>query len=208
MKAFTTPRLWIFIWGGLGALFLVYVIISASVQPRDLNRSSKCSISVKDRDQALLTGDMIGFTYAFPPRGMPEAFFQFDGEDLTLADFRGKTILVNFWATWCPPCVKELPSLNGLQGRLGSDEFEVVAVAADPKGPEIAREFLARHNINNLKLYTDQRLRLTGAIGGGAVLPISILYSQDGKEIGRLIGEADWESPEAIRLVQNAIDCS
>ncbi len=207
MKAFATPRLWIYIWSGLGAAFLLYIIVSAASQPGGQTVVAACKVSVKDRHPSFLVGDMADFTYAFPPRQAPTAAFQKDDVSLSLADFRGKTILVNFWATWCPPCLKELPSLNALQGALGSDKFEVVAVAADPKGPEEARKYLDRLNINNLTLYTDERLRLASSVGSGAVLPVSILYSPEGAEVGRLVGEADWSGEAARRLVSNAIDC-
>ncbi|MBL4619587.1 MAG: TlpA family protein disulfide reductase, partial [Marinicaulis sp.] len=126
-------------------------------------------------------------------------------ERVSLKDFRGKVVLLNFWATWCAPCLKELPSLDALEARLGGRDFEVVAIAADPRGPEVAAEFLDRLNITNLKLYTDPRLIFATSIGGADILPVSILYDARGNEIGRLVGEADWTSPEAIQLVESAI---
>ncbi len=207
MKGLATPRLWVFLWGGLGALFIGYFVIAASLKPRP-ETTTACRASVADRAPGFIEGEMAGFAYAFTPRRAPDAPFQFEGRDLRLRDFRGRTTLVNFWATWCAPCLKELPSLDALQGEMGSDAFEVVAVAADPTGPKKAREYLDRLNINNLKLYTDQDLALASAIGSGTVLPVSILYDREGGEIGRLVGEADWSSEEARRLVANAINCS
>lgn len=200
MNALKGPRLWLVVWGGLGALIVLYVIIAASVQSGD-----RTGGPAKAMDRALLIGEMADFEYAYPPRGAPLAPFELDGAEMTLEAFRGRVILVNFWATWCPPCLKELPSLDRLQQRLGSDAFEVVAVAADPRGPEVAAEFLARLGVERLKLYADPRLRLASSIGGGSVLPVSILYDRDGNEVGRLVGEADWDSPEARRLVESVI---
>lgn len=200
MKAFLSPRLWLIIWGGVGALFLLYVIVSASVQPRNAPADTPVDFA------ALLTGEMADFTLAFPPRGMPEAPFEGPGgETLTLADFRGRVLLVNFWATWCAPCLKELPSLDALQAAFSDAPFEVVAVAADPRGPEVAREFLDRLEIAHLKLYADPTLRLAASSGGAAVLPISILYDAKGQEIGRLAGEADWSSEDARALIRAAL---
>ena len=139
------------------------------------------------------------------PRGSPDIAFDYEGAAVRLSDFRGKVILVNFWATWCAPCLKELPSLDALQDQLGGRKFEVIAIAADPRGPEVAQEYLDRLNIANLKLYADPRLIFASAIGGANVLPVSILYDAKGNEIGRLVGDADWTSPEAIRLVESAI---
>ncbi|MBB5517230.1 TlpA family protein disulfide reductase [Amphiplicatus metriothermophilus] len=201
MRVFRSPRLWLFAWGGLGALLVLYVIIAASVQP-----GGGRAVGAGARDRSLLVGEMADFEYAFPPRGAPQAPFLHEGREMTLADFRGKVVLVNFWATWCAPCLKELPSLDALQGRLGGEAFEVAAIAADPRGPEAAREFLDRLGIERLKLYADPRLRLAASIGGGAVLPVSILYDREGNEVGRLVGEADWDSPEARRLIRSVID--
>lgn len=188
------------IWGGAGALFVLYVIIAATLKP-----NHDASPSALNMDAVLLTGEMADFEYAYPPRGAPMIAFDHEGAQVTLADFRGKAVLVNFWATWCAPCLKELPSLDALQEELGSEKFEVVAIAADPRGPETARAFLDRLDIGHLKLYADPALRFTSAIGGADVLPVSILYDAKGREVGRIIGDADWTSPEAIRLVKSVI---
>ena len=194
------PRFWLFVWGGLGAALLLYVIVSASVSP-----SERAEASALDYDESLLTGEMADFTYTFPPRGASDVGFDYAGKTATLADFRGNAVLVNFWATTCAPCLKELPSLDLLEAELGGRRFEVVAVAADPRGPEVAQVFLDRLNIKNLKLYTDPALQFAFSVGGADVLPTSILYDAKGREVGRIIGEADWQSPEALRLVRSAL---
>lgn len=199
MRAFFSPRSLLLLWGGLGALVLLYVIIAASVKT-----SGSGDAAADPRDPRLLAGEMAEFTFAATPRRAPDIAFQIEGADMTLSDFRGRAVLVNFWATWCAPCLKELPSLDALNEELGGDAFEVVAIAADPRGPEAAKAFMDRLGIKTLKVYTDQRLRLAGALGPG-VLPVSILYDREGREIGRLVGEADWRSPEAKRLVAATI---
>ena len=125
MKFLNEPRLWLLIFGGVGLLALVYVIIAASVKPRGAQ-----SPSALHMDQALLVGEMADFAYAFPPRQAIDVPFEHEGEMVSLADFRGRAVLVNFWATWCAPCLKELPSLDALEGSLGGKSFEVVAIAA------------------------------------------------------------------------------
>ncbi|WDI33066.1 redoxin family protein [Hyphococcus flavus] len=194
------PRFWLLVWGGLGALFLLYFIVNASLGP-----SGPSEPSALDHDQALLVGEMADFTYTFPPRGASDVGFDHNGEPMTLADFRGKAVLVNFWATTCAPCLVELPSLDQLEGDLGGQRFEVVAVAADPRGPETAQQFLDRLEIKNLKLYADANLQFAFSVGGADVLPTSILYSASGEEVGRIVGEADWASPEARRLIASAM---
>ena len=208
MKALFSPRLWLFILGAIGGLFLLYVIVSASVQPGGDQRSVSQTEAPANLER-LITGEMADFTLAFPPRGMPAAPFQGpDGESLTLADFKGRVVLVNFWATWCAPCLKELPSLDALQGAFPEERFKIIAVAADPRGPEAASDYLERLEITNLDLYADPALRLASSAGGAAVLPVSILFDAKGQEIGRLLGEADWTSDEAKALIRAAISRS
>ena len=194
------PRFWLLVWGGLGAAFLLYVIVSASVSPKGDRKPSAL-----DRDQSLLTGEMADFVYTFPPRGAPDVPFLYEGEEMTLASFRGRAFLVNFWATTCAPCLVELPSLDALEGDLGGARFEVVAVAADPRGPETAQAFLDRLEIKNLKLYADPRMTFAFSAGGADILPTSILYSARGEEIGRIVGEVDWSAPETRRLIESVL---
>lgn len=200
MEALKGPRLWLLLVLGLGVLAVLYVIIAASVQPEKHEKSSAFSY-----DQSLLAGEMAEFVYAFPPRVAPEIPFEHEGRDINLTEFKGRTVLVNFWATWCAPCLKELPSLDRLEGQYGGKDFEVVAIAADPRGPEAARAYLDRLEIENLALYADPRLAIASSIGGANVLPVSILYDKRGNEVGRLVGEADWSSPEAARLIESVL---
>lgn len=200
MGALKSPRFWLFIVGGFGALAVLYVMIAASVKP------GKAEPSVHARDQSLLTGELADFSYSLMAAEQPQVAFDLEGEPLTLGAFKGKAILVNFWATWCAPCLKELPSLDALQAELGGEDFEVVAVASDSRGPAKAVEFLDRLNITHLKPYADPTMRLVGATGGGASLPLSILYDRNGQEIGRIMGDTDWSSEEAKRLIRSATE--
>ena len=188
-----SPRFWLILWGSIGVICSAYVLISASLKPNQAPT------------QVYLRGEMAGFTLTFPPRKAGNIPFSFEGDEITLQNFRGKIVLVNFWATWCAPCLKELPSLNALQKRYDSDKFEIVAIAADPRGPEVAGEFLKKLNIDALPLYADPRLLFTSSIGGANILPVSIIYDKKGTEIGRFIGEADWNSPESNALIQALI---
>ncbi|MFZ5616044.1 MAG: TlpA disulfide reductase family protein [Pseudomonadota bacterium] len=206
MRVLLSPRLWLMIWLGIGAAGLLYVILAASLSGDRAKSPAKPSpIGDVLHDPALQVGEMADFTYAAELRTAPGDPFLHEGREMTLADFRGRAVLVNFWATWCAPCLKELPSLDALEGELGGDGFAVVAVAADPKGPVAAQAFLNRLKLKNLKLYADPKLSLAIATGGSAVLPVSILYDAQGREIGRLTGEADWTSAEAKALIRAAI---
>lgn len=206
MRVLVSPRLWLFVWLGLGAAGLLYVILSAALSGKTPDRAGEFHAAAGPlSDPNLLVGEMADFVYAASLRTAPSETFLHDGGEISLSQFRGKTILVNFWSTTCAPCLKELPSLDALERSLGGGDFSVVAVAADPRGPEVAREFLDKLKVKNLKLYADPKFALTIATGGSGVVPVSILYDARGREIGRYLGEADWASPEAKALMRAAI---
>lgn len=200
MRGLLSPRFWVLVWSAMGALFVAYLIFSASVQTK-----APKTLSALNGDAGLLVGEMAKFNYAVVGGRAPETPFELGDGSVSLKDFRGKTVLVNLWATWCAPCLKELPSLDALEAELGGDDFAVVAIAADPQGADVAQEFLDRLKIKNLKLYMDPRLIFASTIGGADRMPVSILYGPDGREIGRVVGDVDWASEEANRFVSSAI---
>jgi len=122
----------------------------------------------------------------------------------TLKDFRGKTVLLNLWATWCAPCREEMPSLDRLQRELGSETFEVVALAVDRTGREAARKFLDSIGVTSLKLYADPTTRAGSALKAIG-MPTTILIDPQGREIGRLPGPAEWDTADAKALIASAI---
>jgi thiol-disulfide isomerase/thioredoxin len=126
------------------------------------------------------------------------------GTPKTLKDFRGKTILLNLWATWCAPCRHEMPSLDRLQAELGSDKFEVVALAVDRSGADAAKKFLDDTGVKALKLYADPTTR-SGSALKAIGMPTTILIDTEGREIGRLPGPAEWDSADAKRLIAEAL---
>lgn len=126
-----------------------------------------------------------------------------DGDTLTLADKRGKVLLVNYWATWCAPCIVEMPQLNALQARYGSDDFEVVTISMDQR-MDVAAEFLEENDLDALTLYHGFDLGAVQRLGARG-LPITVLYDRQGVELGRIQGEADWASQDAYRLIEAAI---
>jgi thiol-disulfide isomerase/thioredoxin len=132
----------------------------------------------------------------------PEAVFDDpDGKPVSLASFKGKPVLVNLWATWCAPCVKELPTLDQL-ARDG--QIQVLAVSQDDGPHASVVAFLQGHRIGTLEPYQDPKTVLSAALGLDTVLPTSILYDADGKEVWRYVGDLDWTSPEAAKLLAEA----
>jgi thiol-disulfide isomerase/thioredoxin len=150
----------------------------------------------------LSQGQMAAFVFRKAPEALPEATFQdATGKERTLADWRGKVVLVNLWATWCLPCRKEMPSLDRLQKELGSDKFEVVAVSVDRKGLEASRKFLDETQVQSLSLYVDASARMTSTFKVVG-LPATLLLDTQGREVGRLLGPAEWDSEDAKRLIR------
>ena len=139
------------------------------------------------------------------PLDLPQfTFAAADGKSKSLADFRGKIVLLNIWATWCVPCREEMPALDALETKLGGKDFAVVAVNIDKGGPEKAAAFLKETGATQLTLYTDPSGKLFSTLKAVG-MPTTLLIDRDGKEIARLIGPADWASPEAIAVIEAAI---
>jgi len=136
--------------------------------------------------------------------GAPIKFQDAEGKERTLADWRGKVVLLNLWATWCLPCRKEMPSLDRLQKQLGSDKFEVVALSVDRKGLDASRKFLDETKVERLGLYVDASARAISELRVVG-LPATLLLDAQGREIGRLLGPAEWDSEDAKRLILSAV---
>lgn len=192
---------------GFGA---VYVTIGRSDKVQTQVSAAKAMAEVKSEAPAaapegqtgkLNTGQMTAFVFKKTPEPLPEiSFTNADGKAMSLADFKGKTILLNLWATWCAPCRKEMPDLDKLQKDLGSATFEVVALSVDRQGVDTARKFLDSIKVENLKLYIDPTARAASTLRAVG-MPTTILIDREGREVGRLVGPAEWHSADAKRLV-------
>ncbi len=124
-----------------------------------------------------------------------------DGGDASLASFKGTPVLVNLWATWCAPCVKELPTLDALSRRAGAPR--VIAVSQDIAPRASVEAFLDRHKVTDLEAWHDPAMSLSGALGA-EVLPTTIYYDARGRELWRYVGDLDWTGAEAARLLGEA----
>lgn len=203
-----SKALWIVALSALAGFAAIYVIGGRSDNNGAVTSSPASAQGYSPPDvgaspsSSFKFGKMAAFVTKKVPEPLPDIAFQDGtGKELKLSSFKGKTVLLNLWATWCAPCREEMPALNKLQAALGSDKFEVVALSLDRQGAEASQKFLTDVHATALKLYVDptakqgMALKLIG-------MPTTILIDRDGQEVGRLAGSAEWDSDEAKALVQ------
>ena len=167
------------------------------------------AVELAQRLSSLARGEVAAFAVADQPLRLPDLTFRdARGMERHLADWRGRTVLLNLWATWCVPCRKEMPALDSLEGRLGGPAFEVVAVNIDTRDADKPRTWLKEVGVGRLGYYADtsakvfQDLKMTGRAAG---MPTTVLVDPAGCEIGTMSGPAEWASEDAVRLVTAAL---
>ena len=155
--------------------------------------------------KSLIRGAMARFKPARPPKPMPDLEF-LDASDnpLRLADFTGQARLINLWATWCAPCVKEMPSLDRLQATMPRDRFMVLPISLDGPSKGKVAPFYKERNLTDLGIFYDKGRKAMSVLDV-SLLPTSILVDPAGRELGRLEGDADWDTPEGIALMRAAM---
>src|SRR5260370_29340730 len=147
-------------------------------------------------------GEAAPFTSFDQPTDAPSIpISDLNGAASSLERFRGKVVLLNFWATWCAPCVHELPTLDGLQAELGGETFTVIAVTVDRGGSAVVRSFLARDGLSHLPVYLDAQGKLASALGSVG-LPVTYVVGKGGQLEGSLVRPADWASEPARALIR------
>ena len=134
-------------------------------------------------------------------------FVDTNGRRMSLADFRGKQVLLNIWATWCGPCREEMPTLDRLQTRLGGPDFEVVALSIDNQNVDVVRDFYAELGLQALRIYVD---RSTMAPVNLNVLgiPTTLLLDRNGRELGRYMGPADWDGEAVASAIRERLSAT
>lgn len=161
---------------------------------------------------AAAVGEVAAMLPASPPQSLRGLAFKApDGTSTTLADFAGKTVLMNLWATWCAPCRAEMPALDALQKKRGGEDFEVVAVNVDTGDDTKPKRFLADTGVEALAYYRDNTLALFNDLKRRSLalgLPVTLLIDGDGCLLSHMNGPAEWDSTDALRLIDAANDPS
>jgi thiol-disulfide isomerase/thioredoxin len=140
------------------------------------------------------------------PLAVPElSFVDGEGHEMSLADFGGRTILLNIWATWCVPCREEMPALDRLQAKLGNSGFEVVPLSIDRNGLPAVNAFYQELGLEALGIYVDASGKAVGNLGAVGI-PTTLLINPEGLEAGRLVGPAEWDGPEIIEILQQQFE--
>ena len=167
------------------------------------------AVELAKRIAPLARGEVAALAVAETPLRVPDvAFRDAGGAQRHLADWRGRTVLFNLWATWCVPCRKEIPALDTLEAKLGVPSFEVVTVNIDTRDPDKPRTWLKEVGIGRLAYYADpsakvfQDLKVAGRAAG---MPTTLLVDPSGCEIGTLAGPAEWASEDAVKLISAAL---
>lgn len=197
-------------WGNAERAAGSTVIKSDANAPRGAGDSG-CADAVRHaaRLKGLATGEIAALSLAQDPRRIPDlSFTDAEGRPVSLADFKGKTLLVNLWATWCVPCRKEMPALDRLQQTLGGPAFEVVAINLDTRDPTRPQAFLKEIGVTSLAFFSDPANKSFQALrtaGRGFGLPTTLLVDAQGCELGFLAGPAEWSSEDAKALIKAAI---
>ncbi|MBL8698971.1 MAG: TlpA family protein disulfide reductase [Alphaproteobacteria bacterium] len=141
---------------------------------------------------------------ASPGEPVALAFTAGDGTTRELALLRGRVVLVNLWATWCAPCIKEMPALDRLQAKLGGPDFEVVAIALDRQGERVVRPFFENLALKRLALNLDPS-NAASRVFKASGLPVSVVLDREGRELGRVLGAAEWDAPEFESVLRDAM---
>jgi thiol-disulfide isomerase/thioredoxin len=137
-----------------------------------------------------------------PPRPLPPfVFTDASGREHGAADFRGEVLVINLWATWCPPCVAEMPTLDRLQAQVAGIGVRVLALSQDRGGAPVVARFYDQTGVRHLGIWLDPRGAAARALGARG-LPTTLVVTRDGREAMRLVGEAAWDAPEMVRLIR------
>ncbi len=191
----------------------IYAIIGGSGNEREAENSSSQSLSASAEMIATLrplaSGGMAAMRILDTPLDLSDVTFNDgEGKNFMIGDWKGRTVLLNLWATWCPPCRHEMPSLEDLEKQLGGADFEVVAVSIDLKTTDKPKAFYQEIGIRELNFYWDGTAKIFNVLkkkGLAFGMPTTILIDKNGMALGAMNGPAEWNSPQAIALIKAAM---
>jgi len=211
-RGYAKRRLAVILAGGVAGLVVGLAgVYGIAMLTRNAAVDSTCKPAVETAKKLgdFARGEVAALKPAVSPRRWLDlSFYDAGGQTKTLADWHGRTVLLNIWATWCVPCRKEMPALDALQKKLGGPDFEVIAVNTDTRDPARPKAWLKDVGIAELAFYADpsnkifQDLKVAGKIHG---LPTTLLIDGTGCDLGLVEGPAEWASPDAIRLISAAL---
>jgi thiol-disulfide isomerase/thioredoxin len=210
--SFAKKRLAMVLAGGLaGVVVGLAGVYGITALTRNAGGDTACrpALETAKKVAPFAHGEVAAVNVAKSPLRIPDLAFQdASGKPLTLADWRGRTVLLNLWATWCVPCRKEMPTLDALEQKLGGPDFQVVAVNIDTRDPDKPKTFLKDIGVQKLSYYADASAKSfqdLKAIGRAFGMPTTVLIDPHGCEIGTIAGPAEWASGDAVKLIQAAL---
>ncbi len=167
-----------------------YVMVSSNVE------AEACQIE---------DGVLGSFQTPNEPVAAPDTvYFDGAGAERRLTDLRGRGIVLNFWATWCAPCVREIPQLDRLKGLVSGNGVDVLAISVDRQGASVVKKFYATNKLHDLDILVDRGSKLIRSLKGRG-LPTTVLFNKKGQEVGRVTGIAEWDSPEAVAFIRRCL---
>jgi thiol-disulfide isomerase/thioredoxin len=155
---------------------------------------------LSERIEALKGDGLKALAVHSEAKPLPEATVEGPDGPVALSDYRGKVVVLNFWAVWCAPCREEMPTLAALQDEFAGEDFAVIALATGPNAPQAVDKFLRETGVEHLNVLRDPRAGLGRSIGVMG-LPVTLILDRDGAEVARLVGPADWHSEAARAIV-------
>jgi thiol-disulfide isomerase/thioredoxin len=211
-SSFTKKRLTMVLVGGIaGVVVGLAGVYGIATLTRNAGGDATCwpAVELAKKLGPLARGEVAAVNVAKSPLKVPDLAFQdAAGKPLTLEHWRGRTVLLNLWATWCVPCRKEMPALDALEQRLGGPGFEVVAVNIDTRDADKPKAWLNEVGVQKLAYFADPTARTfqdLKAIGRAFGMPTTLLVDPQGCEIATIAGPAEWASDDAITLIKAAL---
>jgi thiol-disulfide isomerase/thioredoxin len=208
-KRSASRRLAVIVLGGFAGVAVgLAAVYGIGAMQRNVDPVCRPSAELAKRLAPLARGEVAAINIATEPKRLPElTFTDTGGQPRKLADFQGRTVLLNLWATWCVPCRREMPALDALQAKLGDDKFQVVAVNIDTRNLDKPKTWLEETGVRQLAYFADPSAKVfqeLKAAGKALGMPTTLLVDPNGCELGVLAGPAEWASEDAIRLIEAA----